>query len=302
MELSKRLYNLLASSNELKFDDSSKFIIMSDCHRGDGNWNDNFAQNKNIFYAALNYYYKNNYTYVELGDGDELWENRDLRKIINMYNDIFVLMAKFYKNNRLYMLYGNHDIEKKDSNIIDCYLREYYDENKKEYIPLFPHIKMHEGLVLKYIDTNDKILLIHGHQDDLLNDYLWHLARFLVRYFWKPLELIGIKDPTSTSINDKKRLLIETKFINWSKNNNQMIIAGHTHRPVMPEVGEHLYLNDGCCTKHKYITGIEICDGNISLVKWSIKPKEDRTLFVDREILRGPFKLKDYFNSIKVLK
>ena len=27
----------------------------------------------------LEYYYRNGYTYIELGDGEELWENRKLR-------------------------------------------------------------------------------------------------------------------------------------------------------------------------------------------------------------------------------
>ena len=42
---------------------------------------------------------------------------------------------------------------------------------------------------------------------------------------------------------------------------------------------------------------IEITNGSISLVKWSVKTKEDRTLFVNKDTLKGPVKLKRYFNS-----
>ena len=68
----KRLSEVFESSEEIFFDDSSKFIFMSDCHRGDGSWADSFRKNRNNYYAALTYYYNNNYTYIELGDGDEL--------------------------------------------------------------------------------------------------------------------------------------------------------------------------------------------------------------------------------------
>lgn len=63
----KRLSEVFESAEEIPFDDFSKIIIMSDCHRGDGSWADNFSKNKNIYYAALTYYYRNNFTYIELG-------------------------------------------------------------------------------------------------------------------------------------------------------------------------------------------------------------------------------------------
>ena len=50
----------------------SKYIVFSDCHRGDGRADDNFLKNELMYLAALRYYYKNGYTYIELGDGDEL--------------------------------------------------------------------------------------------------------------------------------------------------------------------------------------------------------------------------------------
>ena len=36
MGVSKRLTQVLSSSPKIYFDDYSRFIIMSDCHRGDG--------------------------------------------------------------------------------------------------------------------------------------------------------------------------------------------------------------------------------------------------------------------------
>ena len=62
-----------------------------------------------------------------------------------------------------------------------------------------------------------------------------------------------------------------------------MLIAGHTHKPMFPEVGETPYFNDGSCVHPRCITAIEISDGNIILVKWSVNTKNDGTLFIDRD-------------------
>ena len=72
---------------------------MSDCHRGNGSWGDNFLNNQNLFFAALYYYYENGYSYIELGDGEELWENRQITDIINAHSDAYWLMSMFYKSN-----------------------------------------------------------------------------------------------------------------------------------------------------------------------------------------------------------
>ena len=51
------------------------------------------------------------------------------------------------------------------------------------------------------------------------------------------------------------------------------MIAGHTHRPVYPNVGENLYFNDGTCIHPDGITCIEIENGKITLVKWALELK-----------------------------
>jgi hypothetical protein len=100
MNTFKKLSQIFNSSKEIDFDDNSKIVLMSDCHRGNGASGDNFSKNKNIFFAALRYYYLENYTYIELGDGDELWENQSFDDIIINHKDIFELLLKFYKENR----------------------------------------------------------------------------------------------------------------------------------------------------------------------------------------------------------
>lgn len=296
MDMLKRVTKVFKSSEEISIDDSSRIIIMSDCHRGDGGWSDNFAKNSNLFTAALDYYYDRGYTYIEIGDGDELWEIRNIKDIINAYSDIFSRLSKFYKRNRLYFIYGNHDMVKKDDDFVKRNMYQYFDERKNKYISLFPNIKVHEGLVLNYKNTRDKIFLIHGHQIEILNNDLWKLTRFLVRYLWRPLELYGVNNPTRTAINHKKKDTLARKLTEWVIDEKQMVIAGHNHMPAFSEVGAPPYFNSGSCIHLSCITGIEIVYGKIMLIRWCTKTKKDGTLYVSREILAGPSKLQDYFN------
>lgn len=296
MSTSARLSQVFATSPVVQFDDTSRIIIMSDCHRGTGSWADDFSGNQNLFFAALYYYYENDYTYIELGDGDELWENRNMEDIINAHSDAFWLMSLLYREERLLMLYGNHDIVKSDPRYIKNRCHSFYCDSINSTMSLFPGIKMLEGLILQYKNTKHRVFLTHGHQGDLINDNLWKLSRFLVRYIWRPLELVGIKDPTSASKNHNKKSTVEKRLMDWSMDNNQMLICGHTHRSVFPIVGDALYFNDGSCVHPRCITGIEIRNGMIALVKWAIMTKPDRTLFVGREILEGPVPLMDFFN------
>lgn len=298
MDTLKRISQVLESAEEIPFDKYSRIVLMSDCHRGVGNWTDNFSKNQNIYFAALTHYYNEEFTYIEIGDGDELWENDSLAEIINVHSDVFWILSKFFNKGRLYLIFGNHDIVKKDIDFVKKNLYQYYDENKKTHVSLFKNIRMHEGLVLRHKITENKIFIIHGHQADYINDKLWPFSRFLVRYLWKPLESLGINDPTSTAKNYKKKDAVEKKLTEWAKRERNILIAGHTHRPSFPDIGEAPYFNDGSCIHPRCITAIEIIQDSIILVKWSIKTKSDSSLFIGRDVLAGPTNLNYYFNSL----
>lgn len=293
MMIQSRLNRVYQNSKIIPSGSRSKFVLMSDCHRGCGNWGDNFLSNQHLFFGALTYYYQNGFTYIELGDGDELWENRNIKQIISAHSNSFWLMSEFYKEGRLYMIFGNHDMVKKRKKFSDCYCRSYYCESSGEYCELFPDLRVHEGLILQNTENGGEIFLTHGHQGDFINDGGWMLGRFLVRYLWRPLELLGVNDPTRAAKNESRKTLTEKRLMSWAKKEEKILITGHTHRAHFPNEDDEniFYYNDGSCVHPRCITALEIEEGNISLVKWSILTREDRSMYVGRELLEGPRKI-----------
>lgn len=291
---SRRLTQVWEDAPVFPFHDRSRIVIMSDCHRGVANWGDNFLPNQNLFFAALNYYYKRGFSYIELGDGDELWENRNPTQIIDAHSDAFWLMSRFHREGRLLMVYGNHDRIKEKKKVLSRYYEQFYCAADKKMQDLLSGIEVYEGIRLKNEKTGRELFLTHGHQGDLLNDTWWVLGRFLVRYIWRPLELFGVNDRTSTAKNYQKANRVEKKLKRWAFENGKSLVAGHTHRPSLSRnesEEEGAYYNTGSCIHPRCITALEIQNGQIRLVKWAIFIQENNTLFVDREVLEGPHRL-----------
>lgn len=277
MGYQKRIDHAFANVPCLALTPSSKLVLMSDCHRGIGNTNDNFHKNRTIYNCALQLYYKQGFTYIELGDGDELWENRDIRLIQETYHDIFCLFQCFEKEKRLYLLYGNHDYVK--------------------HCPKFPSaFTYHEGLILEDCLTRQMIYLTHGHQADFLNSTLWRLARFLVRYIWKPLELFGVMDPTNASINHKLKDKTEQRLNHWAAQRQSLLITGHTHRAVAGS-RQNPYFNSGCCIYPGSITALELVNRKLALVQWTLDTRDDQVVYVARKTISDALPLEELFPS-----
>ncbi|MCI9530197.1 MAG: serine/threonine protein phosphatase [Lachnospiraceae bacterium] len=276
----------------------SRIVMMSDCHRGIGNWGDNFQANQNLFFAALQYYNQRKFVYIELGDGDELWENRDLREIVRIHSNQFWMMEQFYRDGRLHMLYGNHDRKKAQGKYFQnaCRMGACSAQGDAGF---FHGMKVEEAIRLKDSCSGLELLLVHGHQGDFWNDTLWKVTRFLVRYLWRPLELAGCNDPTSAAKNYQKKERVEQRLSAWANRHKSILIAGHTHRPAFPKPGDGYYFNDGSCVHPRCITALEIERGSISLVKWSVKVREDNMMYIGRDVLEGPVPLKEFAGITK---
>ncbi|NOR28972.1 MAG: serine/threonine protein phosphatase, partial [Lutibacter sp.] len=174
-------------------------------------------------------------------------------------------------------------------------LGSYFDEITSTTKELLNGLTYDESIILEVKGFSKNILLIHGHQADFYNYILWKWGRFLVRFLWKPLQIVGIKDPTSPAKNFKELIKLERRLKKWIlANNNQMIIAGHTHRPRFPNPNELPYFNDGSCVHPRSITGIEIENMQLSLIKWHTISKRDGTLQIVKTVLKGPQNVIDY--------
>jgi predicted phosphodiesterase len=295
MSSQTRLTRAFEQAKEITFNKNDKFILFSDCHRGDNSFADDFSRNRNIYFHALNHYYNEGYQYIELGDGDELWENRNFKTIFKAHRNVFKLMRQFHNENRLHLIYGNHDMVYRNPAYVKKHLSTYFDERFGEEKILFSNLTYHEGIILKEQESGKKIFLTHGHQADFMNYVFWKFNRFMVRALWKPLQVMGISDPTSPAKNFKELIKVERRMKDWiTANNNQMTIIGHTHRPRFPQPDEVPFFNDGSAVHPRSITGIEIADNTLSLIKWHINSTEEGFLKINRTVLEGPTKLSDY--------
>ncbi|TRZ41194.1 metallophosphoesterase [Robertkochia solimangrovi] len=291
----RRFEKAFAKAPIINFDDGSKFVFFSDCHRGDNSFADEFANNRNIYFHALKYYFQENFTYIELGDGDELWENHRFHTILEAHKNVYALLKDFHDNKRLYMLYGNHDMVHKDSRYVKRHYDTWYDPNLGEEVSFMPGLLIHEAIRLKHTQTGQEIFLVHGHQADTWNYTFWRFARLMVRVLWRPLQVVGISDPTSPARNNLESFKIEKRTKRWiTFRKNLFTIVGHTHRPRFPEPGDLPLFNDGCCVHPRSITGIEFVNGEISLIKWYIDTTDEGYLQIVRTVLEGPQKIADY--------
>ena len=96
MSYLSRIDHAFSDAPVLPLSENGRYVLFSDCHRGIGTSNDNFLKNQHLYFAALNYYYQHSFCYIELGDGDELWENRSFSAIQNIHSNVFWLLSLFY--------------------------------------------------------------------------------------------------------------------------------------------------------------------------------------------------------------
>ncbi|MDE3250611.1 MAG: metallophosphoesterase family protein [Bacteroidota bacterium] len=288
---------------------TSKFIIFSDQHKGARDDADDFAMAAGNYTAALHHYFDNGFSFVNLGDCEELWENTP-DAVMKKNGEVLSLEARFQTDNRYYRVFGNHDLEWKFPFQQALYLRKIFGAT----------LKVYEGVELttNYKEKEWSIFLAHGHQGDKRSDGN-PFSTWVVAAIWTPIQrFLGINVNTTA---DSFELVDAHNIImyNWSAEQQRLVfISGHTHKPVFAsydhidllniqiqqakEAGDNAaaahyetelkryeaeytgkkmvktmaypsYFNSGCCCfDDGDITGIEIAEGYIRLVKWLSDP------------------------------
>ena len=289
-----------------------KFIVFSDQHKGARDGADIFALANKNYLAALGYYFKNDFFYINLGDSEELWEN--LIVTVEQHNKAtFSAERKFLDKKKFTKIYGNHDLYWDNDPLAAVNLEKIYGQK----------VTIYEGIILTIHSDREplEIYMTHGHQGDLQSDGNW-FSKWFVSDIWAPFQSYLHINPNTPANNDQLKTAHNRMMYQWSsKRKNMLLITGHTHQPVfkslthlellyeelqnadkakdadkihklkkeiavreskgdkMPDFKGYLdtYFNTGCCCfDDGDITGIEL-DGNyIRLIKWAYGPDKKK--------------------------
>jgi len=302
-----------------------RIIIFSDQHRGARDGADDFAICENSYLTALEYYNNENFYYINLGDCEELWENT-LFTIAKHNEAVFEKEKLFIMRDAYCKVFGNHDLFWDNDPLVPVWLKKIYGEAIGIFTGVlvrvdFPHSEGldifcthgHQGdkqsdgnafskwfvsyiwgplQKLLKINTNDpsannnlktlhniymyewsaaqkKILLITGHTHQPVFNSLTHLERL-----YQNLE-------KARTLNDADALKkIEAEIPRRKREYGYVNQSFGNMRPT--------YFNSGCCCfDDGTITGIEICDGFIRLIKWSLVNGKPERVVAEEERLNS---------------
>ncbi len=284
---------LLVASIDLQ---EGKYIVFSDQHKGNASWADDFHNCCKNYISALQYYHTQGFTFINLGDSEELWKFT-ATEILQAQAASFITEASFQPN-RYIKVFGNHDIIWKNKLDVSMLLNKYFT------LPL----PVYEGVLLRSEGENKKldILLTHGHQGDKMSDNN-AFSTWLVAHIWVPLQRYLRINPNSPSHDYALRNRHNQMMYQWSSEQKDLLlVTGHTHQPVFAS-GKYYnhpsndiatgkpkdqlqpsYFNTGCCCLNDGdITGIEITDGMIRLIKWFGEEGEpQRKVLEEKELLQ----------------
>lgn len=305
---------------------SGKFIIFSDQHKGKKDGADDFARAEPNYLAALNYYHENDFHLVALGDCEELWENTWLQ--VRRHNKAsFQAERKFVNMNRFTKIFGNHDLDWDIDPLAPTYLKEIFgreiialegvllstqvegrdfnilcthghqgdkrsDGNwfskffiSKIWAPLQAYIQinpntpahdaglktLHDRYMYEWSAQQSNLLLITGHTHQPVFESLTHLERLQLN-----------REVALYQHNQQWAEAIENEML-W-RGKEEIIRADF--RQLKPT-----YFNSGCCCfADGDITGIEIADGFLRLIKWKRKDGTSQRVVLEEKKLEKIFK------------
>ena len=106
---------------------SEKFVILSDQHKGVRDGADIFAKAADNYLAALAWYYTQDFFYINLGDSEELWENL-LVNVKKHNGNTFDKEQAFLDKEKFIKIYGNHDLYWDNDPLAEINLKEIYGQ------------------------------------------------------------------------------------------------------------------------------------------------------------------------------
>jgi UDP-2,3-diacylglucosamine pyrophosphatase LpxH len=297
--------------------DEHPVIILSDMHKGTRDGMDDFAVCEENYLAALNYYNLQEYYFINLGDSEELWENI-LPNVIKYNKKTFEAEKLFLSRSAFVKIIGNHDLYWGIDPLAPSFLKSIYGRPLKAHSGVVLRAELPDGFIdifcthghqgdaqsdgnafskwfVSYVwgplqsflevntnspSSNDEnktkhnqmmyewsaaqknIVLITGHTHQPVFNSLTHLERLY----------LNLEDAREL----KDEAAIEKITAEIPRRRREYDFVNHSFRKMKPG-----YFNSGCCCfGDGTITGIEISEGYIRLIKWTKKNN-----FPAREVL-----------------
>ncbi|MES2061833.1 MAG: metallophosphoesterase [Bacteroidota bacterium] len=306
-----------------------KFIIFSDQHKGARDGADIFARSAKNYLNALDHYNKEKFIYINLGDSEELWEN--LFVTVKRHNKATFEKEKlFMEHNRFVKIFGNHDLYWGNDPLAAVSLMQIYGKAIRVYEGAVLQTQV-AGKPLEIFLTHGHQgdLQSDGNWFSkwFVSDIWGPLQGFLqinpntpaynnqlktdhnrIMYEWSSqrkntLLITGhTHQPVFRSLTELENLYIQLEHAKKANDAaktaglEKKITALHLQGNAPPDFNGYLdtYFNSGCCCFNDGdITGIEIADGCIRLIKWAYRQKISERVVLeeckleDLEILRG---------------
>lgn len=307
-----RMYANKKNDSIISFDPrKSRFIIFSDQHRGKRDLADDFRLAEKNYQTALDYYFEQGYTLVCLGDCEELWENEP--KPLMKYNEaVLQKEVNFLNDGRYYRMFGNHDLEWNYEFPRSLYLKPMFGDKLKVCEALIMqtvHNNETYSIFLTHGHQGDKRSDGNGFSKWVVAAIWTPIQRFLdvnidtvsdsielvdkhniIMYQWSATQknLVFISGhthkPVFASMDHVERLTLQIE--NAKTAGDAAIIASlqaeldkrkaeYAGKQFIKTMAIPSYFNTGCCCFFDGdITGIEIADGEIRLIKWEELQKQ----------------------------
>lgn len=305
-----------------------RFIIFSDQHKGARNGADDFTAAEPNYIAALNYYYNHNFYFINLGDCEELWENTLAQVKKNNTRSLeaeklFLLKKSFTK------IFGNHDLYWANDPLAGLELEALYGTkvavhegvvlsttvNNKELRIFCTH--GHQGDANSDGNWFTKFFIariwaplqayLHINPNEPSNDVYKKTIHNEIMYEWSATQQNTLlitghtHQPVFESLTHIERLHRQMQFA--EKNNDALLIEqinsqvktfqkrfdtlNADYTTIMPS-----YYNTGCCCfADGDITGIEIENGYIRLVKWKHQNEKSARIVLEEKTLADLVKI-----------
>ncbi len=280
-----------------------RLIVFSDLHKGQRDGADDFRACEPAYLAALDHYWREGFELFLLGDVEELWESWPAT-VIREYSGVLKQEQPFAEAaspGRYVRFVGNHDDLWYSQSQVQSYMGAYLaGQPVIESLRLMVH---HQGQEL------GELFFLHGHQGTPDSDHFARFSAWVVRHLWRPFQRLFNVRSNTPSNNYELRAKHELAMYHFAASRPRLVlVAGHTHHPVweglsfeqaMQEMGvrglavqvdaawaqeqvagavslpgrKPSYFNSGCCAySDGSITGLELSDGELRLVRWAGTP------------------------------